>query len=105
MFINRENFTNEEKKLKRYKREQAMYNKIIEHIKLCKDFNELQYNPISKMYGFEPLKYQLSGYYSFNLSKNGGVIRLIVSENQDCTVLNLEFVTMDHYEDFKKRLK
>ena len=101
----RDNYNNQEKKLGRYKNEQATYNKIIEHIKMCRNFDELQYSPISKMYGFEPLKYQCSGYYSFNLSKKGGVIRLIVSENEDCTVLNLEFISMDHYKDFKKRLK
>lgn len=105
MKLNKSHFNTEEKKLKKYKREQVILDKIIEHIKICKDFNELQYSPISRMYGFEPLKHQLGGYYSFNLSKNGGVIRLIVSENEDCTTLNLEFISMNHYEDFKKRLK
>ena len=100
----RDNYNNQEKKLGKYKKEQETYNKIIEHIKMCKNFDELQYNPISKMYGFEALKHECNGYYSFNLSKKGGVIRLIVSENEDSTVLNLDFISMDHYNDFKRRL-
>ena len=105
MQLCRDSYNNQEKKLGKYKDEQTTYNKIIEHIKICKDFEELQYNPISRMYGFEALKNEFSGYYSFNLSKRGGVIRLIVSKNEDCRVLNLEFISMDHYKDFKRKLK
>lgn len=104
MQLCRDNFKNEEKKLKRYAKEKEVYNNVINHIKLCRNFDELQYSPISLMYGFEQLKYQCNEYYSFNLNKNKGVIRLIISKNEDVNVINLEFISMDHYNDFKRRL-
>ena len=104
MQLCRDNFKNQEKKLKKNKKEYEMYNKIIDHIKMCRNFDELRFSPISLMYGFEPLKYECNGYYSFNLSKKGGVIRLIVSIGEDDTVLNLDYISMDHYNDFKKSL-
>ena len=102
MQLGRDKFKNQEKKLKKNKKEQEIYNKVIEHIKTCKNFGELQESPISQMYEFEPLKHELSGYYSFNLCKKGGVIRLIVSEGENQEVLNLNFISMDHYKDFKR---
>jgi len=60
--LNRTKFNNEEKKLKRHHEEQRMLEKILVHIKQCNSYNELINNPISKMYGFEPLKYDLIGY-------------------------------------------
>lgn len=104
MIINRDNFNNQEKKLKRYIPEKRTYDMIINHIKLCNSFEELQYSPIAAMYGFEALKYELSGYYSFRLSKKGGLIRLIVSKGKNYDELNLEYISMDHYEDFKRRI-
>jgi len=55
------------------------------------------------MYGFEALKYQFSGKYSFNLSKKGGVIRLIVSINPRTNTVILEDITMKHYKDLKRK--
>ena len=80
-----------------------MLEKIINHIKQCGDFIELSRNPISLMYGFEPLKYELNGYYSFNLNKNGGKIRLLFSTKSTDEII-LEYISTDHYEDFKNRL-
>lgn len=40
------------------------------------------------------------GYYSFNLSKNGGVIRLIVQSSIDNNSLIFAFISYDHYRDF-----
>lgn len=92
----------EQKKLKKYFKEQDMLEKILVHIKQCQTYNELCSNPISNMYGFEALKQNLSGYYSFNLCKNGGVIRLICSIDKDNNLVKIEFISMDHYRDFKK---
>lgn len=104
MQLCRDKFENQEKKLKRYKKERETYDKIINLIKMSRTFDELQSSPISKMYGFEALKHECSGFYSFNLSKKGGVIRLIVSEGKEKTILNLEYISMDHYNDFKRIL-
>lgn len=54
-----------------------MLEKIILLIKESSSYDELVINPFSKMYGFEILRYDMPGYYSFNLCKNGGMIRLI----------------------------
>ncbi|MBF0978944.1 MAG: hypothetical protein HXK66_02100 [Clostridiales bacterium] len=105
MQLCRDHFNNQEKKLKRCQKEQETYNKIINHIKLCRNFDELQYSPTSQMYGFEALKHSLNGYYSFRLSKNGGLIRLIISKGEDYEVLNLDYISMDHYNDFKRMLR
>lgn len=98
-------FKNEEKKLKRHHNELNQYEKIKTHIKECRDYNELQNHPISTIYGFEQLKYEFSGYYSFNLSKNGGVIRLICSIDKNKNCLKLEFISTNHYKDFKVKMK
>ena len=64
MKIVREDFKNEEKKLKKY-------------------FND--------------------EYYSFNLSKKGGVIRLIFKIDTVNNVVILKFISMNHYADFKRK--
>lgn len=58
-----ENFKNEQKKLKKHYKEQRNLELILNHIKICQSFQELSTSPISYMYGFEALKYELSGYY------------------------------------------
>ena len=57
------------------------------------------------MYGFEILRYDMSGYYSFNLCKNGGMIRLICRIEKEKNLVILEYITMNHYEDFKRMKK
>lgn len=56
MKIDRTNFKNEEKKLKKHYNEMFMLNKIILHIKECQTYEELCNHPVSIMYGFESLK-------------------------------------------------
>lgn len=103
MNINRDIFKNKEKNIKRYHNEKENLAKIILHIKQCDNFKALSNHPISIMYGFEALKYQFSGKYSFNLSKRGGVIRLIVSVNQETNTVILEDISMKHYNDLKRK--
>lgn len=92
------------KKLKKYNDETLRLNKILELIKNSESLEHLKINPISKMYGFEALKYDLTGYYSFNLCKSrGGMIRLIVSIDELNTEMNLVYISTNHYEDFKRR--
>lgn len=95
-----EKFEKSLKKLKKRHSDLQMYEKIINHMKRCNDFNEFSKSPISLIYGFEALKYELNGFFSCNLNKNGGTIRLIFSSNQT-NLITLEFVSTDHYLDFK----
>ena len=101
MKINRKQL---EKELKKYTNEKQQLEKIIVHIKNCNTYKELQLHPISKMYGFEALRNEMSGYYSFNLCKNGGMIRLICSIDIEQNTVNFEFISTKHYEDFKRSL-
>lgn len=103
MNINKINFKNQEKKLKNHIKEQEILSKIIVLLKESKDLKELSANPICFLYNFEALKDDLFGFYSFNLSKNGGTIRLICSFNSDG--VNLEYISLNHYADFKQNLK
>ncbi len=91
-----------EKRIKKYHKELKTLDMIKNHIRQCSSFQEMKKNPISNMYGFEALKYELNGYHSFNLNRNRGVIRLILSIRENDNVAVLEYISMNHYEDFKK---
>lgn len=91
------------RKLKRYFNEKNHYDRILEHIKMVKSYDELCNHPFSIMYGFERLKYFKDEYYSFNLGKNKGVIRLIFKIDRENNVVILKFISMDHYNDFKRK--
>ena len=90
-----------EKNIKKKYLQQHTLEMIKNHIKQCNSFHELLNHPISIMYGFEALKYELSGYYSFNLCKNRRTVRLIVSINIANNQVCLEYISVDHYADFK----
>lgn len=47
--------------------------------------------------------YDFNGYYSFNLSKSGGVIRLIVKPQDNCVVMDLVDISNDYYKDFNPK--
>lgn len=97
-------YKNSEKNIKRKYKEQEMLLKIKNHIKQCTNVQELISSPISIMYGYEDLKYELSGYSSFNLCKNGGKVRLIFTADKELQEIILEYVSVEHYEDFKNKL-
>jgi hypothetical protein len=97
-------YKNSEKNVKKKNNELHMLEKIKTHIKQCNDYIELKNNPISKMYGFERLRHELNNYYSFNLCKNGGTARLIISINELEHIVILEYISVDHYADFKNKL-
>ena len=96
-------YKNSVKSIKNRHSEKKTLNLIINHIKQCDDFQELIRNPISLMFGYESLKYELNGYHSFNLNKNGGKIRLLFSVQGNHVIL--EYVSIEHYEDFKNKLR
>lgn len=83
---------------KRYK-EQSELNDILDLINNSTDFAELKENPISKLYDFEPLKYELNEFYSFKINKK--VIRLIVKPINN-NLLELSYISYEHYNDFNK---
>ncbi len=97
-----EKYKNQEKKLKRHHENKEIYGKIINLIKQCDTINDLENNCFSKIYGYEALKDDLYGYYSFNLCKNRGRIRLILTVDKKENEIKLIYISMDHYEDFKK---
>ena len=89
------------KKLKKHNNEYNNCCKIIEIIENTRTFDDLCNLPQVKMYGFERLKHNLNDYYSFNLCKRGGVIRLIVKPVDNCSIeLFLITISYNHYEDF-----
>jgi len=94
----------EKKKLKKYKEENDYLDKIIKHIRNSSTFNDLKMNPLSRIYGFEELKHELSGYCSFRIGKSG-TTRLILSVDEDSNIIKIEFISLNHYDDFKRKLK
>lgn len=90
------------KKLKKYHHELAHLEKIISLIKNSNNVYELESNPLAKMYHLERLKYQFNQFHSFNLSKSGGTIRLIVRFIYERNEVELVFISFDHYKDFSE---
>ncbi len=97
-------YKNSEKNIKKHYNEKNTLDRLKNHIKQAVNFTDLKSNPISIMYGFEQLKYGLNKYYSFNLCKNGGKIRLIFSVDESLNQVSLEYISTNHYIDFKNKL-
>lgn len=94
-------YDNSIKKLKKHKNEYDNLLKIEKILRNAKDFKELCNLPIVKMYHFERLKHELNEFYSFNLCKNGGKIRLIVKPSDDNSIeIFLIYISYNHYSDF-----
>ena len=94
-------FDNSVKNLKNHREELANLEDITEKNTNHNTFKELQNNPImTTIYKFGPLRHQNSGFWSFNLEKNGGVIRLIVMPSTDEREIIFVYVSYDHYKDF-----
>lgn len=101
MIINyTKSYDNTIKKLKKYPKELDNLENIKSLIKESINFIELSNNPLATMYSFERLKHKNNDYWSFNLSKHGGVIRLIVKPTENDNIILLAFVSYNHYKDF-----
>ena len=74
------------KKLKRHQKEYNNFLKVVSIIENTRDFDELIHLPQVNMYGFERLKHDMNEYYSFNLCKKGGTIRLIVKPSSNNSI-------------------
>ena len=88
-----------DKTLKKYPNEITNLNSIIELLRLIENFEKDIHNPLLKMYGFEKLKHY-ENLYSFNLNKNGGVIRLIIKYDEKNKIIYLAYISFKHYKDF-----
>jgi len=96
-----DNYNKQLKKLKRHKKEYENLSDILDIIERADDFNILCKLPIVNIYDFERLKHNLNEYYSFNLNKHGGTIRLIIKPNSSNIIeVYLCFISFEHYKDF-----
>ncbi len=90
------------KKLKRHVKEYQNLLTILDIIENADNFDILVQLPIVHLYRFERLKHKWNEYYSFNLSKSRGKIRLIIKPNENNKVeVYIGFISFDHYEDFE----
>ena len=102
--IHTKSFDNTYKKLKNHHKEYNNFLKLLDIIENTKSFKELVNLPQCKMYKLERMKYDKNDYYSFNLSKNRGVIRLIIKPVDETSIeLYLIMISYNHYEDFNPR--
>lgn len=96
-------YKNSYKKIKRNPDLKFQLSKVISHIEAVKNFDELQNHPISYIYDFEVLRGDLSGFYKFTINQKNNKLRLLFScENN---VIILEFISDEHYMDFKRYLR
>lgn len=96
------NYDKNLKKLKKHTKEYDNLLNIIKIIERVDNFDMLKKLPIVQIYHFERLKYQNNQFYSFNLSKHGGSIRLIVKPSDDRIIIYLLDISYIHYKDFDK---
>lgn len=92
------------KKLKKHKIEYDNLLKIIHMIENVDTFSMLKVLPMAKIYNFERLKHNNNKFYSFNLHKHGGTIRLLVKPNNENDIeLYFAYISFNHYEDFSEK--
>lgn len=97
-------YKNSCKKMKKKPEFKEELDKILSHIEAINSFDELKDHPISLLYGFEVLRSDLTGYYKFSITSNNKY-RLLFSYNIEYNIIILEYISENHYEDFKKYLK
>ena len=89
-----------ELKKKHKTQEQKNLKEIIEAIKNSDNYNDLKRTPAAAIFKFEELKEDKVGFASFNLCKNGGTVRLIVKPQENMIILEIVFISTNHYKDF-----
>lgn len=97
-----ENYKKWLKQLKKKHKTRELDNltEILDAIKESDTYQDLKLTPAAAIYKFEELRNDKTGFASFNLCKNGGVIRLIVRPQDNLIVLEVIFISTDHYRDF-----
>lgn len=94
-------YDNTLKKIKKHRKEYKNLEDIKLKITNHNSFQDLCNNPImTTIYNFKRLKYKNNEFWSFNLEKNGGVIRLIVKPAKDNKTLIFVYISYNHYKDF-----
>ena len=99
-------YNNSKAKIKKNYDAKEKLSSVLSHVEGCNSFNDLKFNPISYTYGYEELRSDLSGYFRFGIDKNSktGKLRLIFSV-LDENIIRLEYITDEHYDDFKRYLR
>ncbi|MBO4245566.1 MAG: hypothetical protein J5892_02350 [Bacilli bacterium] len=99
-------YKNSLKKIKKNYDAMDKLNKVLSHMEVVHDFKDLKNHVISDQYGFEELKGDLTGYYRFSIDKNSksGKLRLLFSCPDNYSI-RLEYISDEHYEDFKRYLR
>jgi len=87
------------KDLKKHPKEKERLDEIIRHIEHFDTFTDMIRDPLTRIYNFERLKYELNEFYSFRLSK---IYRLIVRPRGNDIEVELVYISTDHYIDFNK---
>ncbi len=87
------------KNLKKYPKEKERLEEIIKHILYFDTFTDMINDPLTMIYNFERLEYELNEFYSFRLSK---VYRLIVRPRENDIEVELVYISTNHYNDFNK---
>lgn len=77
--------------------------KIIKLIKRSNTYDLLKNTPLAYLYDFEELKDNLTGYFSFRLSKKKSPIRLIGRYQDNIIIIQLVYISMEHYNDFNPK--
>lgn len=95
-------YKNSKKKIKNNYLAQDKLKEVISHIEVCDNYSSLKINPISKIYGFEELSGDLSGYCKFSLSISK--LRLIFTKEEE-QIVKFEYISDEYYTDFKKYLR
>ncbi len=93
------NYNKSIKSLKNRVSEKKLLDEILFYIKNQPDFDTMVNDPLSNLYRLERLKYELSDYYSFRLSKT---IRLIIRPKDNNIEVYLVYISKEHYKDFNE---
>ena len=99
-------YKNSIKKIKNNYEAKDKIEKIISYLEVINSFEEIKNDVVLKMYGYEELREDLSGYYRFGIDKNSktGKLRLLFSKI-DNNAIQLEYISTEHYRDFKRYLR
>ena len=99
------NFDKGKKELtKKHKIEELnMLDSIVKLIKRSDTYELMKGSPLAYLYGFEELKEDKSGFFSFRLSKKSSPIRLIGRYQDNIITIQLVYISMDHYNDFNPK--
>ena len=80
-----------------------MLDSIVMLIKRSDTYELMKSSPLAYLYGFEELKEDKNGFFSFRLSKKRSSIRLIGRYQDNIITVQLVYISMEHYKDFNPK--